>query len=141
MGQLRQLPLAEDDSKEAHPRGGETSMGRSTAFVALGLIATASFLVAGFCGIRWGLIDTSFTTEEHIATYREQYSELSPAQLIREYEQMEEFSIELAGPFKYKQEEIEKKAWGRNASIAAVVGGLAILGAFAVTTSQRRNRT
>ena len=77
-------------------------MARSAGFLVLGLIATASLLVAGFCGIRWVLIDVPNTTEEHIATYREEYRELSAAELIREYEQMDRYGIELVTPYKYK---------------------------------------
>ena len=64
----------------------------------LGLIATACLLVAGFCGIRWSLIDVSGTTEQHIANYREQYKGLTAAELIREYEQMEKYGLDLAAP-------------------------------------------
>ena len=43
-------------------------------------------------------------------------------------------------PYKYKELQIKKDSWGRNASIAATGGGLAILGAFALAATGRRNR-
>ena len=141
LGQLRQLPIVEDDTNVDHHQGVEISTGRSTGFVILGLIATASILVAAYCGIRWSLIDVSTTTEEHLTSYREAYRSLTAAELIREYEQMEEGGFELGGPADYKLAEIDRKAWGRNASIAAAVGGLAMLGAFTLAGSGRRNRT
>ncbi len=106
----------------------DRSMAPGAGFLVLGLIATASLLVAGFCGIRWVLIDVPNTTQEHIASMREQYRELSAAELIREYEQMDRYGIELVTPYKYKQLQIKKDSWGRNASIAAAVAGLAVLG-------------
>ena len=115
-------------------------MARSAGFLALGLIATACLLVAGFCGIRWVLIDVPNTTEEHIADIREQYRGLSAAELVREYEQMDRYGLELVMPYKYKELQIKKDSWGRNASIAATGGALAILGAFALAATGRRKR-
>jgi hypothetical protein len=104
------------------------------------MIAIASLLVAGFCGIRWVLIDVPNTTQEHIASMREQYRELSAAELIREYEQMDRYGIELVTPYNYKQLQIKKDSWGRNASMAGAVAGLAFLGAFALAATGRRTR-
>jgi hypothetical protein len=106
----------------------------------LGLIATACLLVAGFCGIRWSLIDVPLNTEQHIATYREQYKGLTAAELIREYEQMEKYGLDLASPYNYKKQERTKRRWGQNASIAAGLGGLAILGAAALAAFGRQKR-
>jgi hypothetical protein len=138
LGQLRQLPVAEDVDQ---PQRAEISSGHSTGVVVLGLIATASILVAGFCGIRWSLVEVSSSTEEHVESFRQAYQSLTAAELIREYEQMEDGGFELSGPIDYKLAEITRNAWGRNASIAAAVGGLAALGAFVAAGSGRRNRT
>jgi hypothetical protein len=141
LGDLRQLPQAEQDSSVDRPQGVPISSGGSTGFAILGLIATASLVVAAFCGIRWSLIEVSSSTEAHIADYREAYRSLTAAQLIREYEQMEGDGFELAGPSPYKVAETNKRVWGRNASIAAAIGGLSLLGAFAIAGSGRRNQT
>ena len=115
-------------------------MARGAGFLVLGLIATASLLVAGYCGIRWVLIDVPHTTEEHIASMAEQYQKLSAAELIREYEQMDRYGIELVTPYPYKQLQMKKDSWGRNASMAGAIGGLAFLGAFALAATGRRKR-
>ena len=115
-------------------------MARSAGFLVLGLIATASLLVAGFCGIRWVLIDVPNTTEEHLTTLRAQYRELSAAELVREYEQMDKYGIDLVMPYNYRKQQIKKDKWGRNASIAGAVGGLSILGAIGLAITVRRNR-
>ena len=113
---------------------------RSAGFLVLGLIATASLLIAGFCGIRWVLIDVPTTAEQHIEQIREQYRGLTAAELIREYEQMDRYSIDIVTPYNYKKLQIEKDGWGRNASIAGGVAGLAFLGAIALTITGRRKR-
>ena len=140
LGDLRQLPLAEQDPI-ARPAGGqhqlETSSGRRAGFVVLGLIATASLIVAAFCGIRWSLIEVEATTETHIAMYRDEYKNLTAAELIREYEQMERDGLDLVRPYGYKRSEQMKRKWGQNASIAAGIGGVAMLGACLLAMSGR----
>jgi hypothetical protein len=144
LGQLRRLPLAEEApaaDPKSPPEQIESSLLRRAGFVCLGLVATASLLVAGFCGIRWGLVEVPSTTEQHIARYRAEYAKLTAAELIREYEDMEKYGLDLTVPYRYKQAELEKKEWGRNASIAAAVGGAAVLGAFLLVATGRRNRS
>ena len=60
------------------------------------------------------------------------------AKLIRGYEQMERDGIDLGTPYTYKMRAIEKSGWGKNASITAGVGALAILGAFAIAAVGRK---
>jgi hypothetical protein len=141
LGQLRKLPQAEGDSSSERPLPLETSSWRQTGFLVLGLVATASLLIAGFCGIRWSLVDVPFTTEAHIAEVRKTYAEASAAQLIREYEEMEKVNLDLSGPYVYKKAEMTRKKWGQNASIAAAIGGLAILGAMVLAATGGRKRT
>ncbi len=140
LGQLRQLPTAGDASEGDVAEKLESSFFSQGVFITLGLIATACLLIAGFCGIRWALIDVPVTTESHIEALREEYDKLSAARLIREYEDMEKYSLDLAAPFQYKQLEVEKHKWGRNASIAAGVGALCMVGAFGVANATRRKR-
>lgn len=131
LGQLRQLDRAEQTpSATVGPR--EVSTGRQIGFMVLGLVAIASLLAAGFCGIRWALIEVPTTTDEHVAELREAYHTLSAAELIREYESMEKYGLDLGSPYKYKQIENEKKAWGNKATATAIVGGLAVIGAVIV---------
>jgi hypothetical protein len=106
--------------------------------VILGLLATASLLVAAFCCIRWASITVPSTSEEHVAMYRTGYAELTAAELVREYEDMEDHGLDLAAPYKYKTAALEKGEWGRNASIAAAIGGVSLLGAFLLAATTRR---
>jgi hypothetical protein len=143
LGQLRQLPQSdsEDGGKSASlSRQSDSSSASRVAFVVVGVIATASLLIAGFCAIRWALIDVPDSTEGHISRLRETYKALTPAELIREYEQMEEYGTEMPMPYEYKRIELEKNKWGRNASIASAVTAVAILGLVFLIVAGRGNR-
>lgn len=144
LGVLRDLPLA-DGEPEADPRVrgeiAEASPLFQVGYGLAGLIAGASLLIAGFCGIRWALMEAPTTTDQHVATMRQELSERTAAELIREYERMEKQSIDLAIPFKYKELAIRKAEWGRNASIAASVGVVALLVAIALAMRRRRKTT
>ncbi|MGB7327580.1 MAG: hypothetical protein WBD31_22070 [Rubripirellula sp.] len=126
LGQLRKLPVTEESAAQS-PELRETAGGGSIAFGVFGLIATAALLVAGFCGIRWALIDIPINTESHIAEFEQAYQEIEAAQLIREYEQMEEFGVDVAMPYKYKTLANTKSDWGWSSAIAGAVAAIAII--------------
>ncbi len=146
LGHLRQLPLAEHENgtKNAgnHLPGSrpESSSGNRAAFLALAVIATLSLLIAGFSTVRWAMIETPKTTDEHLAEFHETYKTLNPAELIREYEQMEETGLDLPLPLLYKKNALQKAAWARSAGVAGTVGGVAILGALVFSFCGRGNR-
>ncbi len=143
LGKIRQLPLAPSDgaaaiADQAAPAG--ASSGGSIGFLVLGLIATASIVIAGFCGIRWLTIDVPLTTPKHIVQYEKAYQELSPANLVREYEQMEKYALEMVPISKYTKIEQTKAAWARNTAVAGGVGLLSGIGAF-LMIGRGRKRT
>ena len=137
LGDLRKLPSEELHESPQSASKPEVSGGLRAGFLLLAVIALGSFLIAGYCGIRWSLIEVSGSTDDHIVRMREEYATVPAARLIREYEQMEEDGIDLGLPFRYKQRAIEKSGWGNNASIATGVGILAILGALGLTVVTR----
>ena len=101
LGELRQLPLEGGQAAEADaagPRELESSVWTRASFLLLGLLAVASLLIAGFCTIRWYLVEVVATSEQHVAQLREDYQGLSAAQLIREYEDIEKSGLDLPGP-------------------------------------------
>ncbi|MCG8649939.1 MAG: hypothetical protein MI861_08900 [Pirellulales bacterium] len=142
LGQLRQLPRAEADrgaqTADRQPRVANSS-GRQATFAVFGVIATISLFIAGFCAIRWYLVDVPMTTERHIAKFKEEYKKLKPAELIREYEQMERFSLDITVPFEYKKEENKRNRWRRNALVSGAVCGIASLCALALLITGGRN--
>ena len=138
LGDLRQLPRVDDAADTASATSGGASGTVRGGFLGLALIGVICFLIAGYCGIRWSLIDVPTTTDEHVAMIREQYATAPAAKLIRGYEQMERDGIDLGTPYTYKMRAIEKSGWGKNASITAGVGALAILGAFAIAAVGRK---
>ncbi len=119
-------------------RRGRRSRLLQAGFGVAGLTAAACLLIAGFCGIRWALTAVPATTEEHIAEVRQHLSERSAAELVREYEDMEKRGIDLGVPFKYKEIAMRKSKWGKDASIAATIGGVALLTAIGLAMAGRR---
>ena len=88
----------------------------------MGLVAAAMLLIAAFCTVRWALIEVPMTTEGHIVQVKETYAELSGAELIREWEDMEKYGVALTAPFEYRQIELTKQGWGRDAMISGSIG-------------------
>lgn len=142
LGVLKQLPKqqssasAEEGSISFQDTGSTPRIG----ITALGLIATAALLIAGYCGIRWAMIDAKYSTQSHLAELRDAYADAKPAELIREYEQMQEASLELPHPYQYKVIENRKRGWGRNGAVAGSVALVAAIGAFFLGTSGRSKR-
>lgn len=141
LGDLKQMQdpdqagaaLAEKNS--AGSQGGTDS---PFVVVALGMIATAALLVAGYTSIRWALSPVDATTETHLEQFRESYQRVPVATLIREYEAIEQYGLELPLPATYiKQAEI-KRQWGTAAASSAVVGLLAI-GGVAFSVKRRKS--
>jgi hypothetical protein len=138
LGELRLLPPADPAAHQAKNRPAEeASAVRSFGFGAFALITAGCLLVGGYCGIRWFFTDVPLTTEQHIAGLRDEFATMEPAGLIRVYEEMEEYGLELPEPYKYKIAENAKWAWGRNALIAAGIGLFSILMALILAAAGR----
>ncbi|TWU19763.1 hypothetical protein [Allorhodopirellula heiligendammensis] len=113
LGELRQLPLTGDSSaaKVAANAAVGLSGGRSLAFITLGLVCLLSLLGAGFCGVNWATTDVPITTQKHLEALQEHYATASSAQLIREYEDITEYGVDIPTPLHYRTLELEKDAW------------------------------
>ena len=133
LGELRKAAQSDETSqpKPASTESSGISTAGSIAFVALALLATACLVIASFCGIRWFLIEVPSTTAEHIEETAKALKGASAAQLIVEYEGLEEFGIDVDKPFQYQAIANTKADWGFNAAVAAGVGSLALVGAAA----------
>lgn len=141
LGELRKLPRADsqaDAQAAGRLTGGETNRVAHTGFVLAGLVATACLLVAGFCGIRWALSEVPNSTERHVISMRDDMSKFSAAELIRAYEEMDKTTLEMTLPFRYKELEVRKTQWGRNAIIAGSLGIGAVLVAIGLASMGRR---
>lgn len=137
LGDLRQLPQADAATAVGTAREPGSPL-RRFGFVAFGLVGIAGLLVAGFCLIRWALIEVPTTTEQHIAELRDTYANVSASQLVIEYEDIEQFGVDLASPMAYQAIVDNKSAWGRNALYAGIVGLLAIAAAGGLAAVARR---
>lgn len=141
LGELRLLP--NPDRSSAQPDdfvSAETSAARSFGFLLFACLAAGSLIVGGFSGIRWFLTDVPLTTDRHIEELRTALKTADPANLIREYEDMEKYGLELPEPYKYKIAENAKRAWGRNALVAAAIGLVALLIASILAMTGRNRR-
>ena len=124
LGELRQLPEAESPRSPASRSAAQNERGivQRISFVVLGLIGTASLLIAGFSTVRWAYIKVEKTTEGHVQKYQEAYESATAADLLREYEQMDQFGLDIAMPHDYKAIETKKERWGRIAMISGAIG-------------------
>ena len=136
LGKLKSLPRVDNDVSERSVLE-EPSRG-GLWFSICGGLATLTLIAAGFCGIRYSLIAVPNTSQGHANEMKELYRSAGAAELIREYENMEEFRMELALPYKYKQVAIEKEQWGRSMIAACLASGCLLLGAagFAIRDRQ-----
>ena len=90
LGDIRSLPLAGDTAEaEQATAMAENVSGNFLGTALLGLLCMAALLAAGFCGIRWYLIEVEMTTQAHIEEVNTLYAEADAARLIREYQDME----------------------------------------------------
>lgn len=119
---LRKLPRS-DSSVEGADSSTKASSnpGATIVFAALSAIALAALLMAGYTGIRWAMIDASKNTETFLEQMDGEYNRIDAAVLIREYEDMEEYSMDLVSPYKFHETVLEKRRWGWNTVLAGAV--------------------
>jgi hypothetical protein len=126
LGELRKL---ESQAAAAPATAGAT--GQRTAFALLMGIAAIAIVGASYCMVRFAAIEVPATTEQHIAEIEAAYSQMPVSQLVQEWQEMEDFSPELASPYVYQAVADEKSEWLRNAligfAIAAISGVIAFI--------------
>lgn len=136
---LRQLPRVEADRATPHHSApSRLGMGQRVAFGTLGAIALVGLLISGFCWVRWASVEVPITTEGHIDQLQEMYADLTAAELIREYQDIDQFGVDLAAPMTYRVAEMTKNRWKRNALASGGVSAVAILAAAALVLASRR---
>ncbi len=124
LGELRKL-----ESQAAAPATGGAT-GHRAAFALLMGIAAIAIVGASYCVVRFVAIEVPATTEQHIAEIDVAYSEMPVSQLVREWQEMEDFSPEMASPYVYQAVADEKSQWLQNALIGFAIAGLAGVIAF-----------
>jgi len=131
LGELRRLDATASESgavAASLSQAGSLS-GSRVAFVACFFVAAIAAILGGFCLIRGWAITVPGSTADHIVEIETYYPELPAAQLVREWQQIESFSEELAMPYPYRQIADERSAWLRKGMLgmlaAAIVAGLA----------------
>lgn len=144
LGDLRRLaeaagPLAADSAAADYSNGGGEL--RRAAFAVLMALAGIAGLGGGFCAIRYWNVKVPATTEMHLEEVRATFKQVPASQLVREFQQMEKYGLEVSQPYPYKKLEVEKAGWLRNTLIAfGVCGGLALVAVILGSTGRRDQR-
>ena len=137
LGELRQLENEQSAAPVATTSG---RIGGRVAFAVLLAIAAIAASIAAFCLIRYATIAVPETTEGHIASIEQLYSELSAAQLVREWQEMEKFTPETTGPYGYQRVAAEKAGWLHQGLTALAVAAVATIIAVVLIALQPRQR-
>ncbi len=136
LGELRQL---ENEQTAAPTAAAAGRIGSRVAFAVLLAIAAIAASIAAFCLIRYAAITVPETTEGHIASIEELYSQLSAAELVREWQEMEKFTPDVTGPYRYQHIAAEKAGWLRQGLIGlAVAATAASIGVVLIALQPRR---
>jgi hypothetical protein len=139
LGELRKL-ASQTTGSTANPSIAGVGSGPRAAFALLMGIATIAIIGGSYCMVRFAAIDVPATTEDHIAEVEQMYSQIPAAQLVREWQELEDFSPEIAHPYVYQEIADEKSLWLRNGLIGFSIAAAAGVIAF-VTLSLGRAKT
>jgi hypothetical protein len=134
LGDLRRLAADSDTfAATANLRGSSTAspaIARRIVFaISLGIAGLAT-LVGGFCLVRYMNIEVPATTQSHIAEIEAMYPQASAAQLVREWQSMEKYSLEVTAPYNYKRTAIEKQSWLNRCLASLAVLAISMLSAI-----------
>lgn len=132
LGELRKLQLQNSaaTSNTTAPRdtiARNAGAGQRVAFGMLMAVAALAIVGASYCMVRYFAIQVPATTEDHLAEVEELYPQMSAAQLVDEWKQMEDFSEQLARPYMYQVIAEEKSSWLINAMIGFAVAAIAAI--------------
>lgn len=137
LGELRRLPPA--DGGERHsPNDPGPPVGARVAFGIFGGVAAIALIVAAFAAVQALAVDVPRTTDSHIEEIRETYSGLTAAELIREYEDIQRYGIDLAIPLNYRVAELSRRKWLITGGIALGIAAVASLVAAGTAAAGRR---
>jgi len=129
LGELRKLQI-EDTASANRPTVQSDTLARSSgagqrvAFGMLMAVAALATVGASYCMVRYFAIHVPATTEDHLAEVDELYPQMSAAQLVDEWKEMEDFSEQLARPYMYQVIAEEKSNWLVNALIGFAVAAI-----------------
>ncbi|MEM9366781.1 MAG: hypothetical protein AAGD07_12365 [Planctomycetota bacterium] len=135
--ELKQLDIADTAPAQASPANTESAGGRSVAFAGIAFLATACLVAGAFSGVRYALLDAPMSTEKHIEEVERVYPTVTSAQLFREWEDLDEFGVDLIAPYQYQKAAEKKANWGRS-TIAFLAGFVACFGGSLVLSRRGR---
>ena len=137
LGELRRLPAVDGGGLQTADDAGPP-MGARVAFGIFGGMAAIALIVAAFAIVQAVAVDVPKTTDSHIVEIGETYSGLTAAELIREYEDIQRYGIDLAIPLNYRVAELSRRKWLITGGIALGIALAASLVAAASAAAGRR---
>ncbi len=139
LGDLRRLVEAGEPNGSVSSGSGDGLEFRRAAFAALMALAGIAGLGGGFCAIRYWNVEVPASTALHIEEVQTAFKQVPASQLVREYQQMEKYGLELGQPFTYKRLEVEKAGWLKNTLIAfGISGALAVVATVLGSAGRKR---
>ncbi len=138
LGELRKRPSAVETSEARTAANAAVGLsgGRSLAFISLSIVCLLALLGAAFCGVNWANTDAPMSTERHLELLRDEYAKVGSAQMIREYEDITEFGVDIPAPLPYRTQELEREAWKQKSIGFGILAASAF--ALAVIVGRRR---
>jgi len=138
LGELRKLDAANSASVEVAALG--SSAGRRAVFALLLAISAISAIAGTYCLVRYFAIEAPISTDQHIAEVEQAYGQIAGAELVREWQEMENFSPELSNRYVYQAIADERSGWLTKAVIGFVVAtAVAILATLAIVLGRSKS--
>jgi len=138
LGELRKLDEASNAEVAVAAMGSST--GQRAIFALLLAISAVSAVAGTYCLVRYFAIEAPISTEHHIAQVEQAYGQISGAELVREWQEMEKFAPELSNRYVYQAIADERSGWLTKAVIGfAVATATAILATLAVVLGRSKS--
>ncbi len=119
LGELRQLQSSAD--ADVNLQRDEAATPWRVAFTVLAVATAFALLLSGYCLVRWAAIEVPLTMDEHLAHIQEFYLQAPPAELIADWQAMETYRPELAGPHHYQAIADTRADWRNKGILGAVI--------------------
>lgn len=121
LGELRKLPRQEASGATTPAAGQQRS---NVAFASFFLLCVLASMVTLFCGTMYLMSRAPVTTESFLADREKDHQKASPADMVIEFNAMEERSLDVRIPYSFQTEVDVKMGWRNRALISAAVTGL-----------------
>ncbi|OUT58181.1 MAG: hypothetical protein CBB71_14205 [Rhodopirellula sp. TMED11] len=138
LGELRNLPRQEapvaTTPKADQPRS-------NVAFASFFLLCVLASMVTLFCGTMYLMSQAPVTTESFLADRKVDHQQASPADMVMEFNAMEERSLDVRIPYSFQTEVDVKQGWRNRSLFSAAATSLLALCTLGIgVTGNRKSR-